>query len=72
MKPYTKQDIDEIHNQLIVHLAPKDTEYLIPTTYYWSVKIGTKNLDEEILDYVNYGFSEVNTLISRKKFIILE
>ena len=31
-----------------------------------------ENLDEEILDYVNYGFSEVNTLISRKKFIILE
>lgn len=71
-KVFTKEDIDLKNNKLIINLLPKDTEYLIPATYYWTVKIVTQNEDSVITNYQTDNFTEVNTLVSNKKFIILE
>jgi len=60
-KKLTNEDMDEDGN-IKLHLFSKDTENIIPGTYYYMVKIYI--YDDILQDYV------VNTIVDKTKFII--
>ena len=51
---------------LIIKINSIDTEYLRPGTYYYEVKLRTNDVESDGNKY------QVNTIISRRKFIIEE
>ena len=64
-KKITKEDL--IDGEIIVQLSCDDTEFLLPGEYYYEVKLRhiTKKLGEEDEEFVD-------TIVPRRKFIILE
>ncbi len=61
-KVYTSKDEVTEAGDTVLSLSPKDTEYLLPGKYYYTVKMRT---DLESGEY------EVQTLISENEFILM-
>ena len=61
-KVYTSLDQKAATKAITIKLQSTDTEYLLPGTYYWSVK----------LEIFTINGNKVSTLIPRRKFIIIE
>ena len=59
-KEYTKEDVNE-DGDIIVSFVPEDTEPLEPGKYYYEVKLIHEHED----------YTAVNTLITRRQFMIL-
>lgn len=60
-KVYTKDDLNE-NGDIIISFESKDTEKLLPGTYYYEVKLVYKKDNEEF----------VNTVVIKNKFILLD
>lgn len=63
-KVYTKDDMDESGN-VIMKFVPEDTEYLLPGTYYYMVKLLRPAKESGESD-------KVDTIISKTKFAIVD
>jgi len=64
-KIYTKDDVNE-KGDVVVKLGLNDTQYLIPGTYYYEIKLNkieTADLNDE---------GTINTIRPRTKFVIFE
>lgn len=64
-KAYTYEDYDYIYHEALIRFEIEDTEYLIPGTYYYQIKLYRPK--ENAVD----GFEAVDTVMPRTKFIIL-
>lgn len=66
-KVYTYQNYDYENHILKIEFNSEDTEYLIPGTYYYMVKLlrpaNPLNIDDK---------DKIDTIISKKKFIIID
>lgn len=58
-KVFTEEDVDEETGLVHMYFAPEMTEFLVPGTYYYCVKLAAADGD-------------VSTVISKTKFIILD
>lgn len=58
---YTYEDVNE-DGDIVIKLNSKDTSDLLPGLYYYTIKLQTMPENEEI----------VNTIIPRRKFILLD
>lgn len=61
-KMYTDEDVDE-QGDVVIKLESKDTENLLPGTYYYQIKLEHTNEDESTL---------VNTVVPKRKLFLVE
>lgn len=69
-KTYTLFDLN-LDDTLTITLDPKDTEYLLPGTYYYEVKL-LRNTYVDNPDKTTSLKQYVYTFMPRRKFIIME
>ena len=62
---YISDDYDYRSHQVMIRFEIEDTEYLIPGTYYYQIKLYRPK------ENVEDGFEAVDTVMPRTKFIIL-
>lgn len=65
-KVFDWRDYDTDINALKIKFASEDTEFLLPGVYYYTVKLRRPSPD------ITDGSGLVDTLISKRKFIILD
>ena len=61
-KVFTKEDLNA-NGDIVIKFSPKDTENILPGSYYYQVKVKFNKLD---------GTYEVNTIVPKTQFIIEE
>lgn len=64
-KVYTYQDVDQKTGVITVRIESIDTQFLKPGTYYYTVKILKKGMED-----VDDSMGRVETVISNHKFVI--
>lgn len=64
-KVMTPEDVDEETGDVKLSFKTSDTEFLLPGTYYYEIKlyVAPEDIDED---------AEVDTIVPRTKFIILD
>jgi len=82
-KVFTYKDFDYANHCVRIRFNSIDTEFLLPGTYYYSIKLYRPSTDtityemedddpEKLSEVETHLNEKVDTLIDRKKFIILE
>ena len=61
-KVYTSEDLDE-EGDVVIKFESKDTEFLIPGTYYYEIKLECTNEDES---------KSITTIIPKRKLFLVE
>lgn len=61
-KVYTSEDLDE-EGDVVIKFESKDTEFLIPGTYYYEIKLEHTNEDES---------KSITTIVPKRKLFLVE
>lgn len=65
-REFTNEDLNR-DDEVVMNFPPDQTEYLMPGTYYYTVKLARKNLNEES----GSNSVIVDTIIGNRKFILI-
>ena len=64
-KTYSYEDYDQTLRSVKVRFEPEDTEYLLPGTYYYQIKLFRPH------ETTDDGYDHIDTIIDRTKITIL-